>query len=91
MTKQEFLENIRKEMKGLPECEVEERTAFYSEMIDDRVEDGMSEEEAVASLGNINEIIDNIKGELQLNTIVKNKIESQKKKSFGQLQHRSCL
>ena len=47
MTKKEFLEQLAGK---LPQNEREERLSFYSEMIDDRMEDGLSEEEAVASI-----------------------------------------
>lgn len=50
MRKQEFLGNLRSRLSGLPETEMEERLNFYSEMIDDRMEDGLSEEEAVAAV-----------------------------------------
>ena len=48
MTKREFLTRLERQ---IPEEEREEQLAFYSEMIDDRMEEGMSEEEAVASIG----------------------------------------
>ena len=51
MRKQELLDTLRSRLRGLPKDDVEERLAFYSEMIDDRVEDGRSEEEAVAEIG----------------------------------------
>ena len=35
--------------------DLEERLTFYSEMIDDRMEDGMSEAEAVAAIGEVEE------------------------------------
>ena len=47
MTKREFLEQLAGK---LPPNEREERLAFYSEMIDDRMEEGLTEEEAVASI-----------------------------------------
>ena len=50
MKKQEFLKALRKKLRGLPKEEREERVAFYSEMIDDRIEEGLSEEEAVAAM-----------------------------------------
>ena len=54
MNKQAFLERLRKALSGLPPKEQEERITFYSEMIDDRMEEGLSEEEeAVASIGTI--------------------------------------
>jgi uncharacterized membrane protein len=52
MTKQEFIDALRHKMAGLPKDDIEDRVAFYTEMIDDRVEDGLSEEQAVAEIGN---------------------------------------
>ena len=51
MHKQAFLEQLRKSLSGLPQSEIEERLTFYSEMIDDRMEEGASEEDAVAACG----------------------------------------
>lgn len=59
MNKQEFLMRLREGLSGLPENDIEERLIFYSEMIDDRKEEGLSEEEAVREIGNIDEIIGN--------------------------------
>ncbi len=46
MTKQNYLERMRKCLEGLPPEEIEAHLAFYEEMIDERLEEGMSEEEA---------------------------------------------
>ena len=43
MRKQEFLDTLRSRLSGLPRQELEERLAFYGEMIDDRMEEGLSE------------------------------------------------
>lgn len=56
MNKSEFLTQLRGALKQLPQYEIDQSSAFYAEMIDDRVEDGIPEEEAVASLGDINAI-----------------------------------
>ena len=40
MRKLEFLAALNVKLSGLPKEEVKERTNFYSEMIDDRIEDG---------------------------------------------------
>ena len=40
MKKQEFIDEIRMRMEGLPEEEVTKSIDYYSEMIDDRIEDG---------------------------------------------------
>lgn len=48
MNKKEFLRRLS---RSLPLSERKERVTFYSEMIDDRMEEGLSEEEAVAAIG----------------------------------------
>ena len=53
MHKQEFLARLRRSLAGLPQGDIEERVSFYSEMIDDRMEEGLSEEEAVAAVGSL--------------------------------------
>ena len=45
MNKQEFFEQLRKGLSGLPKDDIEERLTFYKEMIEDRIEDGLSEED----------------------------------------------
>lgn len=56
MTKLEFLKALRKRLSALPRAEAEERLRFYSEMIEDRMEEGLSEEEAVAAVGSVEQI-----------------------------------
>ena len=63
MTKQEFLKRLRKKLKGLSGKEAAQRITFYSEMIDDRIEEGLSEEEAVAEIGSIDEVAAQIAAE----------------------------
>ena len=50
MNKQEYHARLRAALACLPEGEIEESVAFYTEMIDDRVADGLTEEEATAQL-----------------------------------------
>ena len=54
--KEEFLNKLRKELSPLSQAEIKEHLAFYSEMIDDRMEEGLSEEEAVAAVGSAEDI-----------------------------------
>lgn len=56
MNKQEFLAELRKGLSGLPQDDVEERLTFYGEMIEDRIEEGLWEEEAVSAVGSVDEI-----------------------------------
>ncbi len=57
MNKTEFFAELKKRLKGLPERDLHHSFEYYGEMIDDRVEDGMTEEEAVAALGSVDKIV----------------------------------
>lgn len=74
MNKEEFLNRLREELKGLPAAETEKSALYYAEILDDRMEDGMSEVEAVASLGAPEEVAENLKLELPLGTLVRSKM-----------------
>ena len=56
MTKAEFMHQLRKMTSSMPQQEADRYTQYYREMIDDAVEEGMSEQEAVNSLGTMDEI-----------------------------------
>ena len=75
MTKQEFTDSLRKALSGLPKDEAEERLAFYAEMIDDRMEEGASEEEAVAGAGSVEKIAARIVSETPIAKIVKERVK----------------
>ncbi len=74
MSRAEFLEVLRKRLSGLPREEVEERLAFYNEMIDDRIEDGLTEAEAVAGIGSVDDVARQIMAEIPLTTLVREKV-----------------
>ena len=75
MNKQQFLEQLRDCLSGLPQNEMEERLTFYSEMIDDRMEEGLSEEDAVREIGSVDKVFSNIIDEIPLTELVKEKIK----------------
>ena len=81
MNKQEFLNELGRRLSGLPSEEIEQRLEFYSEMIDDKVEEGVSEEEAVGELGDVSEIAAQIKADVPLVKLVKEKMKPKKKLS----------
>ena len=56
MNKKIFLKLLRKRLSGLSRSEINDRIAFYSEMIDDRIEEGLSESDAISSIGSVDEI-----------------------------------
>ena len=79
MTKQDFLTRLGERLSGLPEQDALERVNFYGEMIDDRMEDGLSEEEAVTEIGNIDEVVSQILADYPLAKLVKENIKPRRK------------
>ena len=60
MTKAEFLSAICRRIQALSPHDIEKTLEFYAEMIDDRIEDGYSEEEAVREMGDPDEVAQQI-------------------------------
>lgn len=81
MRKQEFLDLLEKGLTGLPQSDRKERLAFYSEMIDDRIEEGAREEDVIAELGPAEELAASIIAETPLTRLVKERITP--KRSLG--------
>lgn len=79
MHKQEFLAQLRKSLTGLPQEDIEERLAFYSEMIEDRMEDGLSEEEAVSAVGTVDDIVAQVVADIPLSRIAKERMKSKRR------------
>ena len=79
MTKLEFILALHDRLYGLPQDEVEEYLRFYTEMIEDRMEDGLLEEEAVAAVGTVDEIISQILADIPLAKIAKEKMKPQRR------------
>ncbi len=75
MHKQEFLAQLRKGLSGMPQDDIEERLVFYSEMVDDRMEEGLSETEAVSAIGTVNDVVSQILLETPFPRLVKEKIK----------------
>ena len=73
MKKAEFLDILRKELAGLPKDDLQSRISFYEEAIADRMDEGKSEEEAIADLGSIDEIVKQIAEDTSLVKLVKEK------------------
>ena len=51
MTKREFLDELKFYISKLPSEDVNKYLEYYSEMIEDRIDDGMAEEDAVKEVG----------------------------------------
>ena len=79
MTKDIFLMELRKRLHGLSKDAIDSRIEFYSEMIDDSMEEGLSEEEAIAKIGSVDDVINKILEETPLLSIVKEKAKPKRK------------
>ena len=75
MSKTEFLKELESRLNGLPSKDIDERIEFYSEMIDDRVEEGKTEEEAIAEIGTVDDVVQQIAKETPLLKLVKEKVK----------------
>ena len=75
MDKQAFLTALEAGLAGLPQADIDERLGFYAEMIDDRVEEGLTEAEAVAELGSVEDIVAQIIADTPLTRIVRERMK----------------
>ena len=73
MNKQELLEALRAKLNGLPKEDIDEACDYYSEIIDDRMEEGLNEAEAVSALGPIDQIAAQIMAGASLPKLVRAK------------------
>lgn len=85
MNKQEFLGQLSKELLGLPQDEIYEQLEFYSEMIEDRKEEGLSEEEAIAAVGTAQEIVTQVVNETPFVKIAKEGIRPKRMLNVGEI------
>ena len=79
MRKQEFLSQLRDGLRGLPQEDIEERLTFYGEMIEDRMEDGLSETDAVSAVGTVDEIVAQAIADTPLAKIAKERMRSNRR------------
>ncbi len=85
MHKQEFLSQLRKELSGLPQDDVEERLTFYSEMIEDQMEEGLLEEDAVAAVGSVDEIVAQGVADTPFTKIARERMKSKRRRNAGEI------
>lgn len=82
MNKHDFLKELLESLSALPEAEREKAYAFYAEIIDDSMEDGVSEEEAVQRLGSMDEIVEQIVSEIPMSVLIKARMERKNRGLF---------
>lgn len=79
MTKREFLDELRRRLSDLNDADFEASVAYYEEMINDRMEDGLSEEEAVKEIGTPAEAASHILEEMSLGKLIKARLNAKSK------------
>ena len=88
MTKQEFLSELERRLAKLPKEERKERIAFYEEMINDRMEEWPTEEQAVAMVGTVEEVVQQILVDMPLAEVEEQMAKPKRKLKGWQL---ACL
>ena len=83
MSRDAFIGELRHRMAGLPQETVERTVEYYGELIADSMEDGLTEEEAVARLGSLDEIVASVVKDTPLTQIVQTRVQEGKKKGIS--------
>lgn len=74
MSKEEFLNRLNQLLMSLPSEERERMKVYYDEIIEDYIENGFSEEEAVAKLGSVGAVAEEILKESKSVIVTKEKM-----------------
>jgi len=74
MSKSEFIRSLDRMLSQLPENERKRHTGYYEELIDDMVESGINEYDAVTKLGDPKSIANDILTDTPLPLLVKTKV-----------------
>lgn len=74
MNKEQFLSAIREGISGLPQSDIERSVDYYGEMIDDHIEDGLTEEQAVEAMGGVDEVVSQILMDTPISRLMKAKV-----------------
>ena len=78
MNKEQFLHQLRCGLEGMSEEDIQKALDFYSEMIEDRIESGMTEQEAAVDIGTPQDAAKQILIETPLPKLIKAKAASRK-------------
>ncbi|MBQ9162630.1 MAG: DUF1700 domain-containing protein [Clostridia bacterium] len=83
MKKYEFLAELQRRLDGLSADDLKASLDYYAELIDDRIDDGMNEDEAVASVGTPADAAAQILEEMPISKLVR--ARAKPKKQLGAL------
>jgi len=81
MNKQQFLAAIEKKLEGMQDEDLRSSLDYYEEMLNDRIDDGMTEEEAVKDMGSVDEITAQILEDQPLALVIRDNIKEKIKPS----------
>lgn len=81
MNKKQFIEKLDDLLQDIKENEKTKTLLYYEEMISDKIDEGLSEEDAVASCGDVSEIAAELLAELPLATLIQSKVKQSHEKS----------
>lgn len=79
MNKLEFLFELEERLRGLPDEDRKKSLEYYFEIIDDRMDEGLSEEQAVEACGNVDEIAEQIIMDTPISKLVKQKNKTRRR------------
>ena len=79
MDKKEFLSALEARLADLPDADRQSSLDFYAEMLDDLTESGMTEADAVASLGSVDAIAQEILMDTPLPKLIKAKMKPKRR------------
>ncbi len=86
MNKAEFLDKLERSLQGLPDDAIADRVEFFSEMIDDLTEEGYSEEDAVAGIGEVVEDIANeMLADIPITKLIKERVKPKKRLKWWEI------
>ena len=74
MKKEAFLQALERRLEGMSADEKARALEFCAESIDDRVEDGMAEEDAVAALGGVETVARGLLADRPLGAVVRERV-----------------
>ncbi len=79
MDKYDFLLTLEARLEGLPEADKQASIDYYAEILDDLMESGMTATDAVASLGSVEAIAEEILMDMPLSKLVKAKMKPKRR------------
>ena len=79
MNRQDYLDEIKEKLLGLSEEDIDKALDFYMEAIDDRIEDGLSEEQAIKAVGSSDEVEEQILMDTPLPKLVSATVKPKRK------------